>query len=197
MAQCRQELDLDHAVASRGLGAGAAPGRPAHGYELKSTFEQAGADQRARLNIRHLYRVLGRLSQDGSSNPSADRSQGSPMGCSMLAPADRLDRWLGKPSARLRGYRHDFFLKLMAAVQTGDLEMPDGSLRRQRSLNYCSPRPSCTSGLISACGYGEKNLKPELASGKRNLAKVPRKGAAAAGEAAPGTTGPALRGVCS
>jgi hypothetical protein len=39
-----------------------------------------------------------------------------------LTPAGRaeLHRWLSEPSPRLRGYRDDFFLKLMAAVQAGD-----------------------------------------------------------------------------
>ena len=42
-----------------------------------------------------------------------------------------MDRWLSEPSARLRGYRDDFFLKLMAAVQAGDPKTLDGVLRRQ------------------------------------------------------------------
>ena len=52
-----------------------------------------------------------------------------------LTPAGRaeLDRWLNEPSARLRGYRDDFFLKLMAAVQAGDPQTLDGVLRRQRT----------------------------------------------------------------
>jgi hypothetical protein len=33
----------------------------------------------------------------------------------------------------VRGYRHDFFLKLMATVQAGDQPTLDGVLRRQRA----------------------------------------------------------------
>ena len=39
--------------------------KPAHGYELKSSFEQAVGDQWGGLNIGHLYQILDRLSQDG------------------------------------------------------------------------------------------------------------------------------------
>ncbi len=39
--------------------------KPAHGYELKSSFEQAVGDQWGGLNIGHLYQVLDRLSRDG------------------------------------------------------------------------------------------------------------------------------------
>jgi hypothetical protein len=44
-----------------------------------------------------------------------------------------LERWLGEPSPRQRGYRDDFFLKLMAAVQTGEQQALDGVLRQQRA----------------------------------------------------------------
>jgi len=39
--------------------------RPAHGYELKTEFEQTVGDQWGGLNIGHLYQVLDRLSRDG------------------------------------------------------------------------------------------------------------------------------------
>ena len=39
--------------------------KPAHGYELKSSFEQAIGDQWGGLNIGHLYQILDRLSRDG------------------------------------------------------------------------------------------------------------------------------------
>ena len=35
--------------------------KPAHGYELKGSFEQAVGDQGGGLNIGHLYQVIGRL----------------------------------------------------------------------------------------------------------------------------------------
>ena len=39
--------------------------KPAHGYELKGSFEQAVGDQWGGLNIGHLYQILDRLSRDG------------------------------------------------------------------------------------------------------------------------------------
>ncbi len=39
--------------------------KPAHGYELKTSFDQAVGDQWGGLNIGHLYQILDRLSRDG------------------------------------------------------------------------------------------------------------------------------------
>jgi DNA-binding PadR family transcriptional regulator len=52
-----------------------------------------------------------------------------------LTPAGRaeLDRWLSEPSVRQRGYRDDFFLKVMAAARLGDPDALTQILRRQRS----------------------------------------------------------------
>ena len=110
--------------------------RPAHGYELKSSFEQAVGDQWGGLNIGHLYQILDRLSRDGLIESERQPQPIKPdRVVHHLTPAGRaeLDRWLTEPSVRLRGYRDDFFLKLMAAVQAGDPETLDGVLRRQRA----------------------------------------------------------------
>ena len=110
--------------------------KPAHGYELKSSFEQAVGDQWGGLNIGHLYQILERLNRDGLI---ASERQPQPVKPDRvvhhLTPAGRaeLDRWLGEPSPRQRGYRDDFFLKLMAAVQSGDRQTLDGVLRGQRA----------------------------------------------------------------
>ena len=50
-------------------------------------------------------------------------------------PAGRaeLDRWLGEPSRNARGYRNDFFLKVMAAAHAGDPATLAGVLSRQRA----------------------------------------------------------------
>ena len=50
------------------------------------------------------------------------------------SPAGReeLARWLGEPSVRARGYRDDFFLKVVAAAQAGDPATLAAVLRRQR-----------------------------------------------------------------
>jgi len=50
----------------------------------------------------------------------------------VLAGREELDRWLNEPSVRTRGYRDDFFLKVMAAAQAGDPEALAAVLRSQR-----------------------------------------------------------------
>jgi DNA-binding PadR family transcriptional regulator len=110
--------------------------KPAHGYELKGSFEQAVGDQWGGLNIGHLYQVLERLSRDGlieserrpqPVKPDRLVHRITPKGLA------ELERWLAEPSTRSRGYRDDFFLKVMAAVQGGDAAMLQGVLRRQRA----------------------------------------------------------------
>jgi DNA-binding PadR family transcriptional regulator len=186
-------------------------GKPAHGYELKNSFEQAVGDQWGGLNIGHLYQILDRLSRDQLIESERQPQPVKPdRVVHHLTPAGRaeLDRWLSEPSARLRGYRDDFFLKLMAAIQAGDPETLDGVLRRQRAhllreLHSLAEarRQAPTSvdellitaaelhiradlGVVDAA---EKNLEPELAGRKRNSPKARRTGAAA------GTTGSASR----
>ena len=110
--------------------------RPAHGYELRSSFEQAVGDQWGGLNIGHLYQILDRLSRDGLIESERQPQPVRPdRVVHRLTEAGRaeLERWLAEPSARARGYRDDFFLKLMAAVQSGDQAVLDGVLRRQRA----------------------------------------------------------------
>ncbi|MGH3304533.1 MAG: PadR family transcriptional regulator [Streptosporangiaceae bacterium] len=110
--------------------------KPAHGYELKTSFEQAVGEQWGGLNIGHLYQVLDRLGRDGLIESERRPQPVKPdRVVHHLTAAGRaeLDRWLAEPSTRLRGYRDDFFLKLMAAVQQRDPAILDGVLRRQRA----------------------------------------------------------------
>ena len=110
--------------------------KPAHGYELKSSFEQAVGDQWGGLNIGHLYQILERLSRDGLIESERQPQPIKPdRMVHRLTPAGRaeLERWLNEPSPRIRGYRDDFFLKLMAAVQASDQATLDAVLRRQRA----------------------------------------------------------------
>ncbi|HEU5420449.1 MAG TPA: PadR family transcriptional regulator [Streptosporangiaceae bacterium] len=110
--------------------------RPAHGYELKGSFEQAVGDQWGGLNIGHLYQILERLGRDGLIE-----SQRQPQAVKpdrlvhRITPAGRaeLARWLGEPSRRPGGFRDDFFLKVMATVQAGDADALAGVLARQRT----------------------------------------------------------------
>jgi DNA-binding PadR family transcriptional regulator len=109
--------------------------KPAHGYELKGSFEQAVGDQWGGLNIGHLYQILDRLTRDGLIESERRPQPVKPDRLiHRVTPAGRaeLDRWLNEPSVRTRGYRDDFFLKVMAAVQAGDPAMLASVLRRQR-----------------------------------------------------------------
>ena len=200
--------------------------KPAHGYELKSSFEQAVGDQWGGLNIGHLYQILDRLSRDQLIESERQPQPVKPdRVVHHLTPAGRaeLDRWLSEPSARLRGNRDDFFLKLMAAVQAGDPETLDGVLRRQRAHllrelhSLAEARRQAPSAVVEllitaaelhiradlgVVDAAEKNLEPELAGMKRNPPAARRTGAAAAGAAAAdavaaGTTGSASRAKSS
>jgi len=110
--------------------------KPAHGYELKTSFEQLVGEQWGGLNIGHLYQILDRLSRDGLIESERQPQPVKPdRMVHRLTPAGRaeLDRWLGEPSLRTRGYRDDFFLKVLTAVQTGDPATLAGVLSRQRA----------------------------------------------------------------
>ncbi len=110
--------------------------KPAHGYELKASFEQAVGEQWGGLNIGHLYQILDRLSRDGLIDSERQPQQVKPdRVVHRLTPAGRaeLDRWLAEPAIRARGYRDDFFLKIMAALRCGDPAALPAVLARQRA----------------------------------------------------------------
>jgi len=110
--------------------------KPAHGYELKSSFEQAVGDQWGGLNIGYLYQILDRLSRDGLIDSERQPQQVKPdRVIHRLSPAGRaeLDRWLAEPTTTARGYRDDFFLKIMAAVRAADPDTLPAVLSRQRA----------------------------------------------------------------
>lgn len=110
--------------------------RPAHGYELKTSFEQAVGDQWGGLNIGHLYQILDRLSRDGLIDSQRQPQQVKPDRLvHRLTPAGHaeLDRWLAEPAIPARGYRDDFFLKIMAAARAADPATLPAVLSRQRA----------------------------------------------------------------
>jgi DNA-binding PadR family transcriptional regulator len=110
--------------------------KPAHGYELKTSFEEAVGDQWGGLNIGHLYQILERLSRDGLIESERQPQQVKPdRVIHRLTAAGRaeLDRWLGEPVSPARGYRDDFFLKVMAAVRSGDPATLSAVLSRRRT----------------------------------------------------------------
>jgi DNA-binding PadR family transcriptional regulator len=110
--------------------------KPAHGYELKTSFEQAVGDQWGGLNIGHVYQILDRLARDGLIDSQRQPQQVKPdRVVHRLTPAGRaeLDRWLAEPAIPARGYRDDFFLKVMAAVRSADPAVLPAVLGRQRA----------------------------------------------------------------
>jgi DNA-binding PadR family transcriptional regulator len=110
--------------------------KPAHGYELKTSFEQAVGDQWGGLNIGHLYQIIDRLSRDGLIESERRPQQVKPdRVIHHLTPAGRaeLDRWLAEPAIPARGYRDDFFLKVMAAARSDDPATLPAVLSRQRA----------------------------------------------------------------
>jgi DNA-binding PadR family transcriptional regulator len=110
--------------------------KPAHGYELKGSFDAAVGEGWGELNIGHLYQLLDRLSRDGLIESERQAQAVKPDRLvHRLTPAGRqeLDRWLAVPSPRTRGYRDDFFLKVMAAAQVGDAEALARVLSGQRT----------------------------------------------------------------
>jgi DNA-binding PadR family transcriptional regulator len=110
--------------------------KPAHGYELKTSFEHAVGDQWGGLNIGHLYQILDRLSRDGMIESERQPQQVKPdRVIHRLTPAGRaeLDRWLAEPAVPARGYRDDFFLKVMAATRSSDAATLPAVLSGQRA----------------------------------------------------------------
>lgn len=178
-------------------------GKPAHGYELKGSFEQAVGDQWGGLNIGHLYQILDRLSRDGLIESERQPQAVKPdRMVHRITPAGRaeLERWLGEPSQRVRGYRDDFFLKLMAVVHSGDAAMLDAVLRRQRAhllrelrslaearaLAGPSPADSAVVSLLLTAAElhvradlgvvdaAEQDLRPAVAAAARGQGRVAR-----------------------
>ena len=132
--------------------------KPAHGYELRASFEQAVGDQWGGLNIGHLYQILDRLNRDGLIESEHQPQQIKPDRLvHHITPAGRaeLEHWLEEPSSRTRGYRDDFFLKLMAAARSGDQATLDGVLSRQRAhlmkelRSLGEARAQAPSGVVS------------------------------------------------
>lgn len=122
-------MPLHHAVLAL-LDAG-----PSYGYELKTNFEHAVGPQWGGLNIGHLYQVLDRLSRDGLVNSRREFQAARPDRVVYSLTSDgraELGRWMSEPTPRSRGYRDDFFLKLLAAARTTDDKTVHGVLDRQR-----------------------------------------------------------------
>jgi DNA-binding PadR family transcriptional regulator len=97
-----------------------------HGYEIKSSFENAVGPQWGELNIGHVYQVLDRCVRDGLvTRRHVTQASRPDKTVYRLTPAGEreLERWLQAPFVRQSGYRDDFFLKLLAASRLGDAEL--------------------------------------------------------------------------
>src|SRR5260370_36913521 len=99
-----QDMPLHHAVLAL------LADKPAHGYELKSSFEQAVGDQWGGLNIGHLYQILDRLSRDELLECKLPPQPAEPdrvvPHLPASAPAD-VNRWLSEPRPRRGAFRDD------------------------------------------------------------------------------------------
>jgi DNA-binding PadR family transcriptional regulator len=180
--------------------------KPAHGYELKTSFEQAVGDQWGGLNIGHIYQILDRLARDGLIESQRQPQQVKPdRVVHRLTPAGRaeLDRWLAEPAIPARGYRDDFFLKVMAAVRSADPAVLPAVLSRQRAhllrqLHALAEARASTSTAVESLLITAAELHIRADLGVVDAAeKTLTTGAAAAGPAtavtapsAPGQTPP-------
>lgn len=110
---------------------------PSYGYDLKDRFEQTVGPQWG-LNVGHLYQVLDRLRRDGlATTEVVPQPQRPDRTVYLITPSGlaELDSWLATPVKRTRGYRDDFFLKLVAAARRNREALAAViSLQRQRHL---------------------------------------------------------------
>jgi DNA-binding PadR family transcriptional regulator len=93
-----------------------------HGYEIKTSFEEAVGPQWGELNIGHVYQVLDRCVRDGlvTRRHVTQASRPDKTVYRLTRAGEReLERWLEAPFVRQSGYRDDFFLKLLAASRLG------------------------------------------------------------------------------
>ena len=177
--------------------------RPAHGYELKTSFEQAVGDQWGGLNIGHLYQILDRLSRDGLIESQRQPQQVKPDRLiHRLTPAGRaeLDRWLNEPAIPARGYRDDFFLKVMAAVRCGDPATLSAVLGRQRAhllrqLHALAAARTATTTAVEALliTAAELHTRADLGvvdAAEKTLTTNPADPTAASEQRSPGITPP-------
>ncbi len=173
--------------------------KPAHGYELKNSFEQAVGDQWGGLNIGHLYQILDRLARDGLIDSERQPQPVKPDRLvHRLTPAGRaeLDRWLAEPAIPARGYRDDFFLKVMAAARSGDPATLPAVLSRQRAhllrqLHALAGARAATTTAVEALLITAAELHTRADLGVVDAAeKTLTTSPAAAGQSSPGLTPP-------
>ena len=97
-----------------------------HGYEIKTSFEDAVGPQWGELNIGHVYQLLDRCVRDGlvTRRHVTQATRPDKTVYRLTAAGEReLERWLEAAFVRQSGYRDDFFLKLLAASRLGSEQL--------------------------------------------------------------------------
>ena len=96
--------------------------KPAHGYELKSSFEQAVGDQWGGLNIGHLYQILDRLSRDGLIESERQAQQVKPDRVVHLPPPSLSNvlLYLGGAQPGFAVCERDYFVRGKTIVGYGE-----------------------------------------------------------------------------
>ncbi len=134
---------------------------PSYGWDLKASFELAVGPQWG-LNVGHLYQVLDRLRRDGLATAEvlsqSDRPDRTVYRITTQGRAE-LDSWLDSAVNRTRGYRDDFFLKVMAGARRNPAALTHViDVQRQRYLQElrslselpATPRDVITEIIIQA-----------------------------------------------
>lgn len=125
-------------------------GKPAHGYELKQTYERLFKVVSPRLNAGQIYTTLSRLERDELVQDHHVEQEDRPdKRVYQLTPAGReaLEEWL-RCSVTSTLLKDEFFLKLVLAREAG-IARPGELINRQRraylqtlhDLNEAAARP--------------------------------------------------------
>lgn len=99
---------------------------PSHGYEVRARFEASAGGAWGPLNIGQVYQVLDRLRRDGLVTASHVPQQGRPdRNVYTLTESGRaeLETWMNTALVPQRGYRDEFFLKMVAVSARGEDEL--------------------------------------------------------------------------
>lgn len=117
---------------------------PAHGYELRQSFEEAFEGIWPPINAGQIYTTLNRLERDGLvASTEVDQHDRPNKRVFELTEAGRetLNGWLAQPAAKSR-IKDEFFMKLVLAKTTGTAD-PQDLIDRQRAA-YLSDLRSLT-----------------------------------------------------
>jgi DNA-binding PadR family transcriptional regulator len=120
---------------------------PTHGYEVRARFDATVGQAWGPVNIGQVYQVLDRLRRDGLVVGDHVPQTGKPDRTVFTLTPDgvaALEAWLLSPTVPRRGYRDEFFLKLLAAAGRGESELLALISRQRTALT------AHMSGLVEA-----------------------------------------------